>query len=393
MSALNSWRPPASCLRVITLASAIVAAPIGGAKAQPADNVTIERLQEELARRDAIIIDLEHRMQALEAGHTLALAATLAQAAPVVAAAGPQAPSAQVPGNGAAQGGGLLVDEMAAKRALERTLVQEGAALLSPGRAEFTPGFTFSPSHIDYPVLVTTSGGTYVGQRALSLRTFDWRLGLNVGLPFDSQLELSVPYRLVSQELKDSVGGVAQVASSAAGSGLGDVGFGLAKTLLGSRSSDASVIGRLTWIASTGAKTDNGVVLGSGNSALAAQLSAAWRIDPIVLLASTGYSHYFTDGAVRRGDAVGLSLGAAVALSPESALTFSLDQTYASDIEIRGLKQSGTDLLESTFNVSASTIVGQGLMLRVTAGVGLTPDAPDYQFGVGVSVPMRFNVK
>jgi hypothetical protein len=354
------------------------------AQAADADSVTISQLKEELARRDAVIIDLANRVRALEEDRRLPASASpstsTATSSPEVAS-GERAGSAPSP---------PLVDEIAAERALERTLVREGAALLPPGRAEVTAAFSFSPSHIDFPVLVTTPAGTLLGQRRHALETFDWRLGVDVGLPWDAQLEISTPYRLVRQRNTDTVGGIWQGEDRASGSGAGDLELGLAKTLIGRPSSGTLLVGRLTWDTGSGSRSAGGVDLGGGYSSLSGQLSASWRRDPVVFFASGAYRRYL-GGTIRPGDTVGLSLGAAVALSPDTALTFALDQSYARAFTVAGVTQNGSEVRSAMLDVSAATIVGDGVLLRVKAGVGLTPGSPDYQFGLGVSVPIRLS--
>jgi hypothetical protein len=62
-----------------------------------------------------------------------------------------------------------------------------------------------------------------------------------------------------------------------------------------------------------------------------------------------------------------------LAISPENALVFSIDQIFAAELELGGRRLAGTD--------RQSTLLGQRYALRVNAGVGLTDDAPDYRLG------------
>jgi len=50
----------------------------------------------------------------------------------------------------------------------------------------------------------------------------------------------------------------------------------------------------------------------------------------------------------------------------------------------------GSDQVFGTLNFGASSIIGGGKFLDLTAGIGLTDEAPDYS--VGISVSFRFDV-
>ncbi|MGB5775912.1 MAG: hypothetical protein WBP89_14770, partial [Sedimenticolaceae bacterium] len=99
--------------------------------------------------------------------------------------------------------GAVEVDEFAAERALERTLTNQGALLLPKGVYEIEPFFSYArrePENLigvvseDLPVALAT--GTQTRKR----NEFSFGLRGRVGLPYESQLEVSVPYRVVNQE-------------------------------------------------------------------------------------------------------------------------------------------------------------------------------------------------
>ena len=60
-------------------------------------------------------------------------------------------------------------------------------------------------------------------------------LGLRVGLPFDSQFEINMPYSIVNASTVNKVGGSEREEDENTGSGMGDLAFGLAKTLVTER--------------------------------------------------------------------------------------------------------------------------------------------------------------
>ena len=57
----------------------------------------------------------------------------------------------------------LAVDELAAERALERTLVQSGALLLPRGGVEIVPELAAGVSTIDFPVAMDVAAGDVLG--------------------------------------------------------------------------------------------------------------------------------------------------------------------------------------------------------------------------------------
>jgi hypothetical protein len=371
--------------------------PAAAQAAEHAENVTVQKLQEELAKRDAVIVDLLNRVRALES--------ELATGSERRAAADGEAGAAQNGLDGTAEpaaapsttsapaskaAGEPEIGRLQAERALERSLVQQGARLLPPGEIEIAPGFALSRYEGGFPTLLMTADQDVVGQRQRTFDVYDWRTDLRLGLPWRSQLEIGLPYRRVSEQISTDVDGIVQAAENMSGAGFGDVTLGLAKTF-GAGDSQPNLIGRLVWLTGSGTERTGGVSLGGGMPGAAARLSAYWRRDPVIFLVGGGYTHYSPDAGAQAGDTLDASLGLALAVSPETALFFSLDQTFRSAFKRDGVELPGTDGVSSTLRVSASTILGRRLFLLVDTGIGLTQDAPDYRFGVSLS--SRFDPK
>ena len=285
--------------------------------------------------------------------------------------------------------GQFEVDEAAAERALERTLVQGGALLLNAGEAEITPSFRFIRSEDNAPIAFASNGGTFVAEDDVRRNTFEWELGLRLGLPFDSQIEVGLPYRLVDQSEVTSVAFTAQQERSSSGSGLGDLSIGLAKTLLRERRWWPDLVGRLTWDTATGETRDGGVVLGSGFNEVTGSLTATKRQDPLVFIGGASYQKAFENDDITPGDQLGFTLGAILAASPETSLRLTFDQTFVEEFEIDGGAVDGSDLAAGTLNVGASMILGPRLLLDVVVGVGVTDEASDYS--ILASLPLRFD--
>ena len=356
--------------------------------AQDAGVVTVQELHKELAKRDAIIVDLLNRVRALEAqdfGNDIEAGAVDIGARDDSAAL----PVANRPEPDAPVHGDFQIDRLQALRALERGLVEEGAQLLRPGQVEFVPKFDISHFKGMFPTALMLGDSSVVGEIEQKFDIYEQSVDLRIGLPFDAQLNIALPYRVVDQETGTGVDGMIQSVNNHSGSGFGDITIGLAKALATEQSWRPNLIGQLVWLSGSGDERDDGVYLGGGNSGLAASLNAYWRRDPVVFLMSGGYTYYQTGNAIRPGDSVDLSLGLGLAVSPETALIFSLDQSFIGEYTRDGVDLPGTDRLSSTLGLSASTILGRKLFLQVKTGLGLTEDTPEYRFGA--SLAYRFD--
>jgi hypothetical protein len=287
--------------------------------------------------------------------------------------------------------GQFEVDEEAVDRALERTLVQEGVLLLPVGQAEIDPSFSYTRREVDVPTFVAVNGDIVVGEQEVKRNEFVSTTALRFGLPFDSQIEVGIPYNYVDESVDTTVGGAPQTHNSEFGHGFGDLNVGLAKTLLQEGAGWwPDVIARVTWDADTGKTRDNGVFLGGGFNELSGSLSAVKRQDPLAFVGGVSYANTFENDDTEPGDEVGFSLGTVLAASPETSLSFFFNQTFADDTKIDGDKINGSDQVIGTFNVGAATILGRNMLLSVTGEIGLTDDAPDY--AIGASLPIRFDL-
>ncbi len=368
---------------------------------------TMEELLRRLKERDALIVDLQRRVGALERQiattadrappNPQPVAAKPVPSVPPVASSAEQEPStpgeeapAAASGAGAAAPGQFEVDEEAAERALERTLVVTGALLLPFGQADIQPSFTYIRSEQEAPPLFFAQGRQLIASQDVRRNTFNGELFLRVGLPFDSQLELGIPYRYVEQQVVTEVGFGARAETESHGSGFGDIGFGLAKGLLHERNWWPDLIGRVTWDTDSGETSDDGFSLGGGFNELQGSLTMTKRQDPLVFIGSASYGTTFEKDDINPGDQLGFSVGALLAASPETSLRVILNQTFVNELEIGDGAISGSDQVIGTLNFGASSIIGRGKFLDLTAEMGLTDEAADYS--VGISVAIRFDV-
>ena len=353
----------------------------GLALAAEDETVTREQFEKAIAERDRIIIELLRRVENLEKQ------VTGTSAEPENSVSDEEVP--QSVEKMTTKPGTLQVDELTAQRALERGLVNEGNLLLDAGQMELAPNFSYRRFEFDMATAVQIGPDTFVGNIDIKQNRLDAGLVFRHGLPWKAQFEASIPYRFVNDESTTTVDGSVVSSPDRNGSDFGDLRLGLAKTLLHEVEGWPNLIGRITWDSSTGNKRDDGLVLGSGFDEIEVSLTTLTRRDPMVFFGTFAYQHTFEDNDIEPGDVYKLSLGTAVAVSPENSLTFSLNQNHFEKLELNGQNIEGSDLLSSSFNIGLSTIIGPRTLLQLNVSIGLTEDAPDY--GFEISLPIRFD--
>jgi hypothetical protein len=343
------------------------------------------QLERQIQQRDRVIRDLTRRVEALE--RQSAPAGSPPSAAPAAAASKPSAAAGGVQGPGA-----IEVDEMAAERALERTLVAGGALLLPAGQVEVEPSFSYARRDDNsIPVLVDIGGGDLVlANQKVERDELTPALGLRVGLPWDSQLELSLPYNITQQDEILDLGAAGRDTRNGWGNGIGDLTAGLAKTVLREGVVRPDLVARVTYNTGIGDKDDNDITLDGGYSSLTGSLVALKRQDPLAFVASAFYQKSFDSDDVNRGDQYGFTLGTLLAASPETSLRFQFQTTFIDDIKVDGTTIDDSDQAQGVLVIGASSILGRGVLLDVAGGIGLTDDAPDYI--VTISLPIRFDL-
>jgi hypothetical protein len=93
-------------------------------------------------------------------------------------------------------------------------------------------------------------------------------------------------------------------------------------------------------------------------------------------------------GHIQTGDAIGLDLGAVLAVSPETSITFGLSQQFRGRTQVDSVGAPGTDTVASSLQLGFDRVLTKRLLFDLTLGVGLTRDAPDY--AVQITLPYRF---
>jgi hypothetical protein len=396
-----------TALSLLAVGGAALAPPSWAQEAEP----NVSQLQREIGERDALIRNLVRRVENLErqmragaasagapatggrspaapaqAGKPSAPPAQVAAAPSAPAAVPPPAPPAgtasqpSAPQTAGRAPGQLEVDVQAAERALERTLVATGALLVPSGFAEVDPAFSYTRREVSSLVIFNQNRNEYTGS-----------LNVRLGLPWESQFELGVPYNGVGQQTTNDLVSPVQLVASRAGYSFGDVTVGFAKTLLHESGWLPDLVGRISYEAPTGPLSSNQVVLpASGQNRLGFSLIATKRQDPLVFVAGAGYTHSFEQYHIQQGDQLSFITGAFLATSPETTLRAVLQQNFFQDAKLNDVTIKGSNTDQSIMFFGVSSILGRNVLLDLQAGIGLTRDAPKYT--VILSFPFRFGL-
>lgn len=272
------------------------------------------------------------------------------------------------------------VDPAAAERALERTLVESGVLLLPQGRFEIEPSLRYEYSEIERFTRGRVDGDLTLGRRVVKRNELTSSLAVRYGLPGDAQVELTLPFIYVDQDVDE---GFFPVDAEGSDSGFGNVSLGIAKTLLRESNGRPDVVGRLSWNTDSG---DDSV--SSDFNEVQASLSALWRLDPVALSAGIAYGYTFEKDDFQPGEVFGVNLGTSLAASPTVALGMNFNVSYRNDSSLNGNTVADSSQNQASISFSIASIVGRNTLLNVEFGAGLTEDAPDYF--AAVSLPVRF---
>jgi hypothetical protein len=263
--------------------------------------------------------------------------------------------------------GGADEEEMLSS-ALESALVRQGGRVLSRGTVEIEPEVSF---FYDEPIR---------GQRR---DHFSAALTARFGLPWSMQAEVRIPYVLT-----DRWTGVGT------SSGIGDIRLGLTKEMVAEREWVPALLAFAQWRSTTGDINRNPPT-GFGQDAVQFGLNAVKRQDPIVLFGSLGYTANLGSGARLRsgsrldnGDVFGGRLGSFLSVTPDISLLLAVSANSFSADRFDAVRSTASDRLRGVVEIGAAATIARGLFLNVTAGIGVTPAAPD--FALTVSLPYRF---
>jgi hypothetical protein len=258
-------------------------------------------------------------------------------------------------------------DEEVLATALETALVRQGGRVLSQGAIEIEPELSYF-----YDEPVQNQRRDHYGA-ALTAR---------FGLPWSTQIEVRLPYAI-----SDHWTGVGT------SSGIGDIRVGLTTELVSERELVPALLGLVQWRTTTG-DINRDPPTGFGQNAIVIGLTAMKRHDPIVLLGSVFYTanlgsaHLRTGATINAGDVFGGRLSAFLAVTPDTSLQVGISANSFSADRFDSTPDATSDRLRASLELGVATTLGRNLFLNVTAGIGITPAAPN--FSLVASMPYRF---
>jgi hypothetical protein len=375
-----------SPVRTIIALTAIAALPCAVQAAEdeaPAD--PIAQLQQQLGVRDQVIRNLIRRIEQLEQ------AVTALQPA---AATAPAAASATEPAGESASVAELDLNRL--RTAFERTLIDRGGLVLPSGTFEVDASMSYSHSSAEaltidgftiFPVLIV---GDVVSER-IRRDTMTAAATARVGLPWDMQAELRVPY-IHDESSRLSASGEEEQLSR---SGLGDIELALSRQLWSASDGGLDLLGTLRWKTTTGddafGASREQLALGSGFNSLSASMTAVSVLDPVVLFGGLSYTRTLADEKsevrIAPGDAFGLQFGTALALNLDTSINFAFGQQFTRRTEVNGHELPGSYVNTGTLSIGLSRVLMSGTSFDTSLVIGLSEDSPDLQ--LAFSMPFR----
>jgi len=390
---------------------------------------TVEELQKRLDERDAVIqelllrvVKLEHAVAAQQAPSNTKTATAPAAVAPIPprpAQPAGQAPTSQAPASqtpatqttttqttvaqapaatppaapaGEAQAaapGTFEVDAEAAEHALERALVQTGAALLQNGQYQIVPSFTYTRREATVPgqLALTTNGRAITTDILTTQDQYEGAVLFRAGLPWEMQLDLSVPYDYLDTSNTTRAFGVGFAERATSSWLLGEPSITLDKELVHEGEWIPNLIASVGWLSDVG-RSHNSPAIGGGFNEVSLGLSAFKRQDPLVFTSAFRYTHSFAEGGITPGDTYTAATAVLFAVSPETSLTFGPQLSFTNKTEAGGTRTPGSEAAAALFQGGVFTNLGPGVALDFTSGIGAGLRAPRYVFQL--ALPIQF---
>jgi hypothetical protein len=250
-------------------------------------------------------------------------------------------------------------------RALERTLVQQGALVMPARNYEVEPRISYA--HWD---------------RDRSPFRYEWAasLAFRAGLGWQSQLELRVPY-------------VHAATATDSATALGDISFSFVKELAREAGMRPGLFATVGWLARTGDDgVGGGVPTGGGFNVPQAALTAVKRYDPLVYFGGTSYAaprpRSVSGIRVEPGDTVGLRGGAILAATPHTSVNAGLNLGFVGATRVDGQRVADSDSVIGTLQLGFGTVFSRSAMLNVAGEFRVSGNVPNFRLLLGL--PIRF---
>jgi peptidoglycan hydrolase-like protein with peptidoglycan-binding domain len=367
---------------------------------------TVEKLERRQEGREAVSADLLERIRALEqeakararaetpTSSVLTSTGATAAAQTKVAERQDRAGDSEIPVLTSPSGAGEHdIDDEAVDRALERTLVEAGGLLLPPRTMEVVPQVAYTYQGRNALQIINVGGLPTVARQDVSRDTLESSVTLRLGLPWESQAEVRVPY-FINEEQTVTAGTVEEKRDS---SGLGDVEVALSKQLLHEGTWIPSTLASLRWKTPTGESnfdpSSDDISIGTGFHGLQGTLTAVKTRDPLAFFGNVSYTTNFSDkklgNDIDPGDTISGSFGTILAANPDTSLQLAFKLSFTDEAEINGSKAPGSDLVEGALVVGSSFALSRTTLVNISTEIGVTEDAPDFR--ISASLPIRFS--
>ena len=250
-------------------------------------------------------------------------------------------------------------------RALERTLVQQGAMVLPARSYELEPQIAYA-----------------VWDRDRGPFRYEWdsALALRAGIGWQSQLQVRVPY-------------VHLATATDSATGLGDISLSLTRQLAREDRGRPAIFAAVGWLAHTGEDAfAGGIPTGGGFNVPQAALTAVKRYDPLVYFGGFSYaaprSREVAGVRLDPGHTWGLRGGAILAATPETSVNVGLNLGFASAARVDGLRVPDSDTVLGTIQLGFGTVLTRRLMLNVSGEFRTSGPVPNFRLTIGL--PFRF---
>lgn len=336
----------------------------------------------------------------------------------------PQASETQAASSAASPDAGSAVQKEPARSRSAEAVIEQAQGTLFARRFTFEPSLTYS--RFDQRQL-TLNGflaldAIFLGNIAVQeVKANIWQLDLTgrYGLTPRLQAYVDAPFLDRSTDyLSGGAGGSAPALSEATvnrSPDIGDVSAGIYYQLLSETPSHPDLVANVALKFPTGSDpygiklvqpdpTNNNLTVpqslpnGNGVYTLFGGLSVLKTIDPVILFANAGMYHNFvrsfddistqegsvTPGKIDLRNSFQWGAGAALALNDRMALTFSYSQLVSQAARKRPAGQdwqtiTGSDADAAVFNAGLTYALSDHETMIANLGVGLTPDAPNFQ--------------
>jgi hypothetical protein len=195
------------------------------------------------------------------------------------------------------------------------------------------------------------------------------------------QTEIRVPARWEHDRITDTSGTSESTRSSG---GIGDVQVSVSRQIGWEHGMMPDLVASLSVKSNSGKDSYNhSIGLGTGHWAISSALIAAKSSDPAVIFGSLSYTYNVPDdfpnyGRVVPGQSFGYSLGTAIALSYQTAINFSFDQSITTKMKQGGKTVVGSFINSADFKTGFNWALNERASVDVSLSLGLTADSPDF---------------